>query len=73
MSGIYDTGRSGERGAEICRKHSIDGIVVIGGDEALSAAWESFLHLGINTIGLPGTIGPGYCMYGIIPLALIQL
>ena len=44
-----------ERGAEICRKHGIDGIVVIGGDGSFKGA-QKLAAYGINTIGLPGTI-----------------
>ena len=44
-----------ERGAEICRKHNIDGMVVIGGDGSFRGAGK-LSALGINTIGLPGTI-----------------
>ncbi len=44
-----------QRGAEICRKHGIDGLVVIGGDGSFRGA-QKLAHLGINTIGVPGTI-----------------
>ena len=44
-----------EQGAEICRKHGIDGIVVIGGDGSFRGAGK-LASLGINTIGVPGTI-----------------
>ena len=44
-----------QRGAEICRKHGIDGIVVIGGDGSYRGAGK-LAALGINTIGVPGTI-----------------
>ena len=44
-----------EQGAEICRKHGIDGIVVIGGDGSFRGAGK-LAALGINTIGVPGTI-----------------
>ena len=44
-----------QRGAEICRKHGIDGIVVIGGDGSFRGA-QKLANLGINTIGVPGTI-----------------
>ncbi len=44
-----------KKGAEICRKHKIDGIVVIGGDGSYRGA-QKLSHEGINTIGLPGTI-----------------
>lgn len=44
-----------KRGAEICRKHGIDGIVVIGGDGSFKGA-QKLAGLGINTIGVPGTI-----------------
>ncbi len=44
-----------QRGADICRKHGIDGIVVIGGDGSFRGA-QKLANLGINTIGVPGTI-----------------
>lgn len=44
-----------KRGAEICRKHGIDGLVVIGGDGSYRGAGK-LSAMGINTIGLPGTI-----------------
>lgn len=44
-----------EKGAEICRKHGIDGLVVIGGDGSFRGAGK-LAALGINTIGVPGTI-----------------
>ena len=43
------------RGAEICRKHGIDGLVVIGGDGSFMGA-KKLAAQGINTIGVPGTI-----------------
>ena len=43
------------KAAEICRKHGIDGIVVIGGDGSYRGA-QALARQGINTIGLPGTI-----------------
>lgn len=44
-----------KKGAEICKKHGIDGLVVIGGDGSFKGA-QKLAALGINTIGLPGTI-----------------
>ncbi|MGN0158961.1 MAG: 6-phosphofructokinase [Brotaphodocola sp.] len=44
-----------KQAAEICRKHGIDGIVVIGGDGSFRGAGK-LAELGINTIGVPGTI-----------------
>ena len=44
-----------KRGAEICRKHNIDGLVAIGGEGAYRGAGK-FSALGINPVGLPGTI-----------------
>ena len=44
-----------QRGADICRKFGIDGIIVIGGDGSYRGA-QKLSHLGINTIGIPGTI-----------------
>lgn len=42
-------------GADICKKHGIDGLVVIGGDGSFAGA-RCLANLGINTIGIPGTI-----------------
>lgn len=42
-------------GAEICRKHGIEGLVVIGGDGSFAGA-QKLAARGINTIGVPGTI-----------------
>ncbi len=44
-----------EAGAAICKKHGIDGIVVIGGDGSFRGA-QKLAAQGINTIGVPGTI-----------------
>ena len=51
----FTTAEGQERGAEICRKHGIDGLVVIGGDGSFKGAGK-LSALGINTVGLPGTI-----------------
>ena len=51
----FRTKEGQEMGAEICRKHGIDGIVVIGGDGSYAGA-QKLAALGINTIGVPGTI-----------------
>ena len=42
-------------GAEMCRKHVIEGIIVIGGDGSFRGA-QKLAAQGINTIGIPGTI-----------------
>ncbi len=44
-----------KEGAEICKKHGIDGIIVIGGDGSFRGA-QKLAALGVNTVGLPGTI-----------------
>lgn len=44
-----------KKAADICRKHGIDGIVVIGGDGSFNGA-SRLSEQGINTIGVPGTI-----------------
>ena len=44
-----------QQGAEVCRKHGIDGMVVIGGDGSYRGA-QKLARLGINTVGVPGTI-----------------
>lgn len=51
----FTTPEGQQRGAEICRKHGIDGMVVIGGDGSFRGAGK-LSSLGINTIGVPGTI-----------------
>ena len=44
-----------EKAAEICKKHGIDALVVIGGDGSFQGA-QKLSALGINTVGVPGTI-----------------
>lgn len=44
-----------QKGADICRKHGIDGVVVIGGDGSYKGA-QQLARRGINTVGVPGTI-----------------
>lgn len=51
----FRTPEGQQRGAEVCRKHGIDGLVVIGGDGSFAGA-QKLANLGINTIGVPGTI-----------------
>ena len=51
----FTTAEGQKKGAEICKKHGIDGIVVIGGDGSFKGAGK-LSALGINTIGIPGTI-----------------
>lgn len=43
------------RAAGILKKYGIDGLVVIGGDGSFAGA-QKLSNLGINTIGIPGTI-----------------
>ena len=51
----FTTAEGQKKGAEICKKHGIDGVVVIGGDGSFQGAGK-LSALGINTIGIPGTI-----------------
>ena len=51
----FTTPEGQQKGAEICKKHGIDGIIVIGGDGSFRGA-QKLAGLGINTIGVPGTI-----------------
>ncbi|MFV0528185.1 MAG: 6-phosphofructokinase [Lachnospiraceae bacterium] len=51
----FRTEEGQKRGAEICKKHGIDGLVVIGGDGSFAGA-QKLAALGVNTIGVPGTI-----------------
>ena len=40
---------------ETCKKHGIDGVVVIGGDGSFRGA-RDLVRIGVNAIGIPGTI-----------------
>lgn len=51
----FTTPEGQQKGAGICKKYGIDGLVVIGGDGSFRGA-QKLAHLGINTIGVPGTI-----------------
>ncbi len=51
----FRTEEGQKKGAEICKKHGIDGLVVIGGDGSFAGA-QKLAALGINTVGVPGTI-----------------
>ena len=51
----FKTPEGQKMGADICRKHGIDGVVVIGGDGSYMGA-QALARNGINTVGIPGTI-----------------
>lgn len=51
----FRTPEGQKKGADICRKHGIDSVVVIGGDGSFQGARQLAAN-GINTIGVPGTI-----------------
>lgn len=51
----FTTPEGQAKGADVCRKHGIDGIVVIGGDGSYRGA-QKLSQQGINTVGVPGTI-----------------
>ena len=44
-----------QKAAAICKKYGIDGLVVIGGDGSFAGA-QKLANLGVNTVGIPGTI-----------------
>jgi len=44
-----------DKAARICKKHQIDGLVVIGGDGSFRGA-QTLAKRGINVVGIPGTI-----------------
>ena len=46
----FRTEEGQRRGAEVCKKHGIDGLVVLGGDGSFAGA-QKLANLGINTIG----------------------
>ena len=62
----FRTKEGQERGAEICKKHGIDGLVVIGGDGSFRGARDLSLR-GIPCVAIPGTIDNdiGCCDYTI--------
>ena len=51
----FKTEAGQKKGAEICRRHGIDGLVVIGGDGSYMGA-KRLTEMGFPCIGLPGTI-----------------
>ena len=51
----FHTEEGQAKGAEICKAHGIDGLIVIGGDGSYRGALALAKH-GINVIGIPGTI-----------------
>lgn len=51
----FRTEEGQKKGVDICHKHGIDGLIVIGGDGSYRGA-QALAKLGINTIGIPGTI-----------------
>ncbi len=51
----FTTEEGQAKGAEVCRKYGIDGMVVIGGDGSYRGA-QKLSAQGINTVGIPGTI-----------------
>ena len=51
--GLLEEGQ--QKAAAICKKYGIDGLVVIGGDGSFAGA-QKLANLGVNTIGVPGTI-----------------
>ena len=44
-----------QKAAAICKKYGIAGLVVIGGDGSFAGA-QKLANLGVNTVGIPGTI-----------------
>ena len=51
----FRTAKGQRAGVEICKKHGIDGLVVIGGDGSFAGA-QKLANLGVATVGVPGTI-----------------
>ena len=51
----FKTEAGQKKGAEICRRHGIDGLVVIGGDGSYRGMAE-LAKRGVNCIGIPATI-----------------
>lgn len=51
----FKTEEGQRAGAEVCKKHKIDGLVVIGGDGSFKGA-QKLAEYGVNTVAVPGTI-----------------
>ncbi len=51
----FTTAEGQKKGADICRQHGIDGVIVIGGYGSFRGA-QKLASMGINTVGVPGTI-----------------
>lgn len=51
----FETREGQQKGAQILKDNGIDGLIVIGGDGSFRGA-QKLSELGINTIGIPGTI-----------------
>src|SRR6185312_11122023 len=51
----FQTAEGQKQGAEVLRGRGIDGLIVIGGDGSYQGA-NKLSKLGINTMGIPGTI-----------------
>ena len=51
----FRTEEGQRRGAEVCKKHACERLILIGGDGSFAGA-QKLANLGINTIGVPGTI-----------------
>ena len=51
----FTTEEGQRKGAEACRQHGIDGVIVIGGDGSFRGA-QKLAAQGINVVGIPGTI-----------------
>ncbi len=49
------TSEGQDRAADMCKKHGIDAVVVIGGDGSFKGG-KALMKRGINIIGIPGTI-----------------
>ncbi len=52
----FATDEGKQRAVEVLRKHSIDGLIVIGGDGSYQGASRLYHKFGFPTVGLPGTI-----------------
>ena len=60
----FTTAEGQQKGAEICRRHGIDGLVVIGGDGSFQGAGEAVRSWDQHRRP-SGNHRPGYCLYGL--------
>ena len=68
----FRTAEGQQRGAEICRKHGIDGLVVIGGDGSFVVCDDGIFRARVPKIDAVNTVGCGDSMIAGFALGLSE-